>query len=239
MRSLMRTLLVFVFLLMGLGPSNPTHAQERLTSVALSGAFNTSSKLFHHPNDPDDFIRSQFLPLNNIPSAGIDVRHTFEPLHLSLGISLEYITKNESFTLSVSESQLIPVKDGFTVIPLELSGYIPIPVGNDRIQVYMGGGAGAYFGSRHHSRGSATAPTADRKIGYGIHVLSGLEYVVQSDFLLRIELKFRDVQFETINRFEQTSTIYAGSVVPLEQTPLNSRINIDGMTFSVGVAFRF
>src|SRR5512140_3064495 len=87
------------------GSTGKLSAQDRPYSLALSGAFTTSSKLFHHPNDPDELLRSEFLPLDDIFSGGIDVRRSFDDIRLQFGLSAEYLTKSETIDLSTATSQ--------------------------------------------------------------------------------------------------------------------------------------
>jgi outer membrane protein W len=216
----------------------PVLAEEPEYSISFFGSLSTSSKLFHHPNDPDEIVRGQFLPLNTIFSGGIDIRRSFESMNLLVGLNVEFISKTTTTSLPVS-SQNIPVVDGFFVMPVELSGYFFIPVGNENISLYMGGGAGAYFGERKYEYAGVEAKTVDRKTSYGIHILSGVEYNVSPLFAIRTEVKFRDVQFETVKRFAIPTATYGGTAVTLNQNPFPSRINIDGMHLSVGVAYRF
>lgn len=213
-------------------------AQEYEYAISVYGSLSTTSKLFHHPNDGDELVRSQFLPINSIFSAGIDIRRKLEPISLDIGLNVEFISKTTTSSVPVS-SLNVPIQDGFFVVPVELSGYFFVPVGNDHIALYMGGGAGAYIGSRKYAYAGAEAKTVNRETGYGIHILSGLEYNVTPTVSFRSEVKFRDVQFETVNRFTQPTAIYQGTAVPLEQDPFSSRINIDGMHLSVGIAYRF
>jgi hypothetical protein len=215
-------------------------AQEHPYSAAVFGSFTTSSKLFPHPNDVDEFISNQFLPLDNIFSAGIDIRRSLEPLRIQIGISVEYISKSESFsTLPDSEGNTIASQDGFTAIPVELSGYFPVPVGGEKIQMYIGGGAGVYFGSRHYAYAGSPSVSVEHKTGVGIQILSGVEYMIGRSVSLRSEVKFRNVQFETTNQFTRTVTVYQNSVVSLSQEPMASRINIDGMTMTLQMVFHF
>jgi hypothetical protein len=214
-------------------------AQEHPYSLGLFGTFISSSKLFHHPDDPDQIIRSQFLPLDDIFSAGFDLRRNFEQFRAQVGLSAEYISKTEVVYIPLSSTVSIPSEDGFTAIPIELSGYFLIPLGDTKLQIYMGGGGGIYLGTRTYRLGETEAPTVERNTGYGIHVLSGVEYWLKPGLSLRSDVKFRDIQFETINRFESLTTTYLGRTILLDQTPLQSRVSIDGMTLTLGIAVHF
>jgi len=42
-----------------------------------------------------------------------------------------------------------------------------------------------------------------------------------------------------VSKFNEFSTPFEGRVIPLDQDPLSSRVNIDGMTLNLGVAYHF
>lgn len=234
---------VLALIVLGALLSGPVPAQEsHLYSVGFSGVLTTSSKLFRHPNDADIVTRSEYLPLNAIFGMAIDLRRSIESLRLQIGLSVEFLQKSDVRLEEVSGSNgstLIPISDGFTAVPVELSGYFVIPIGSEKARLYMGGGGGVYFGSRDYRYAGISAEAVDRKTGYGIHVLSGFEYFIKQSVSLRTELKFRDVQFETVNAFRQPSANYRGVSVNLDPAPFPSRINVDGMILSLGLAYSF
>src|SRR5260221_11551046 len=96
-------------------------SQERLYTICVSGTFSTSSKLFLHINNPDETTRNQFLPLDNLFGISFDIRRQFEDIGIQLGLNVEYISRIESYSLPVSFNKSIPLFDGFTAIPVELS----------------------------------------------------------------------------------------------------------------------
>jgi hypothetical protein len=215
-----------------------TKAQERTYSVTTFGAFTTSSKLFHHPDATNEITRGQYLPLDDILSMGVEIRKNISSIRAQLGLSIEYLSKSEVINVPTSSSS-IPLSDGFTVFPIELTGYFVIPFSGESVQLFMGGGAGLYPGFRAYDYAGASAIVADRTTGAGIHVVSGVEYRLNDLFSLRSMIKFRDVQFESVNRFARTSVVYNGAVVNLTQEPLSSRVNIDGMVATLGVVVYF
>lgn len=216
----------------------PVAGQDRPFSLALSGSFTTASKVFTRPADPDEFLRSQFFPLDGIFSAGIDLRRALPPGNLQLGLGVEYLTRSTTTSVPYGSVSL-PVTDGFAAIPVELTGYFYIPIGTDVLRVFMGGGTGLYFGRRRYEYGGTPAETTERRTGFGIHVLTGAEWFIGGAFSLRSEVKFRDVQFETVNQFLRPSTFYQGTTIPLPSAPIPSRINIDGIVLSFGIACHF
>ena len=119
-----------------LGGTVVAPAQERHYSVTMFGAFTTSSKLFPHPNDVDEFTRGQFLPLDDIFSIGVEFRREIKAIRVQLGLSAEYISKSDLINVPDSLTT-IPVKDGFKAVPIELTGYFVIPFSGDRIQLKL------------------------------------------------------------------------------------------------------
>lgn len=216
----------------------PSLAQDNPYRISISGSITTSSKVFYRYDDPDEFLRGRFFPIDNIFSFGADLRRSFEPIGLEVGVAIEYISKSERFGVP-ENGQTVPVFDGFVAIPIELSGYFFIPIGSEKLKFYMGGGGGIYPGERRYSYAGVQAPAVGRSVGIGIHILSGAEYTLSHSFSLRSELKFRDVQFETVNKFSQYSAVTSSGVIGLPQDPLLSRVNIDGMNLSLGIAYRF
>lgn len=233
---MVRSTLPWLFLLTLL-PS-PAPCQVQSYSIEIFGAFTTSSKLYPHPNDGDEFARAMYLSLDDIFHGGIEMRASITPVDLKIGIGTEFIQKTEIIDVPASFST-IPVRDGYRVIPIELTGYFQLPIGNDRLHVYLGGGIGIYMGERiYHYPGAAAAATS-RTGGFGIHILSGGEFVLSNHWAIRSEIKFRDVQFESVNQFHQPSTFYQGTYLPLPQEPFASRFSIDGMTLRTGIAYYF
>jgi len=213
------------------------HAQDRPYSISVLGTYTTSSKLFHHPNDPDELLRSEFLPLDDIFSFGLDARKSFDAIRLQVGVSLEYLRRTDLFDLPTGNTTLT-VRDGFAVYPLEVTGYFLIPVGSDQVRFYMGGGGGMYIGERIYEYNAVAAKPTEHPPGFGIHIVSGIEYFLNPVVSLRGELKFRDVQFETTNRFPPNAVLSDPNFALVGGTqPFQSRINIDGMTMNIGLAF--
>jgi hypothetical protein len=214
-------------------------AQDHPFTVAVGGSLSTSSELFPHTDNSDETIRNQFLPLDDLFGVSLDIRRQFDAIGIQMGLSVEYVSKTESSTLPISSARSVPVADGFTVVPIELTGYFTIPIGNEMFRVYMGGGGGVYVGTRTYTIATANALTVSRTAQAGIHVLGGFEYACSPMLVIRSEIKFRDVQFETVNQFEQLYVPYRGTIVTLDQQPLASRVSINGMVLGLALGFRF
>ena len=211
-------------------------AEDLNFSVGFKGNFTTGSQLFPNPNSPDEFKRAQFFPIEDFFGYGIEFQYQIPETNLAVGLSADYI---RATTTRSAGSSVVPVKDGYRVIPVELTGYFKIPVSGPTFGVYMGGGAGVYFGRRIYEIASAEAQTTDVGHGFGIHVLGGVKYRVTDWFGLNLEMKFRDLQFKTASHFTTSSITYQGTTVLLPQGSLASRVHTDGVIFQLGTMFSF
>ena len=222
----------------GLGTQS-LRAEERLFSIGLKGNFTTGSQLFPTPNSTDPFQRSQFFSIEDFFGTSVELKYFFPESNLAIGLSADYIRTTASQSLRISSTQSIPVDDGYRVIPVELTGYFQIPVSGPTFGVYMGGGGGVYFGRRIYRIGGVEAPAIDEGHGFGIHVLGGLSYQFTEWFALNAEMKFRDLQFESTNRFSSSQIIYNGTIIRVSDAPFASRVHTDGIVFQIGTVFRF
>lgn len=211
-------------------------AQEGSVSIALKGNLTTSSRLFTDPNSPDMFERSQYLALQDFFGYGVELRYQIPESNIALGLSADYIRAKNDRSITIV-STVVPIENGYRVVPVELTGYFLIPLSGPTFGVYMGGGVGAYFGAGVYKVGDTEAPTTSTENGYGIHVLGGVSYRFTSWFSLEAEMKFRDLQFKTSNHFASSTVIYKDVVVPVE--PLDASIHTDGVVFQLGTVFNF
>lgn len=216
----------------------PSRAGDRPWSVSILSSITTSSKLFTNPNARDEFLRGEYSPIDGVPGLGADVRTEFPSIGLVLGVSVEYLRKHTPGSVPNAPSP-IPVEDGYTAVPVELTGYFRIPVGGSAVDFYIGGGMGAYFGERDYRYAGVRAVTLSRKFNTGIHVLSGVEYRLTGSLGLRSELKFRTVELESVQSFPGQATVWNGTTVPLPAEPQPSRIQTDGMNLSLAVVYHF
>ena len=214
-------------------------AQERLSSLALPGSLTTSPKLYPHPDSPDDLTLGQFLQLSAAAGIGADYRRYIPDLRLWLGVAAEYITNPSAVPLPHDNTRTIDVRDGYIVVPVELSAYLPIPVGGPDVLWTIGGGGGAYFGRRSSAFGSAASVTLGATPGYGIRVLSDVEYPLSPLLALRTEAKFRSIHFDSVDDFPDRTTVAGGVRASTPSGDLHSRVIADGMTVSLQSVCRF
>jgi len=228
-RSLTIGALIFVL-------GSPLCSARENISVAAKGSYTTSTRFLYNVDRPDVFIDDKYFSYNF--GFGLDVRMLAFSDDILIGINVEKIKTLEQTTETVYGNGLsydIPVTEGFVVYPIELSGYFVIPFSSDDARVYLGGGIGWYFGERIYSIAGAHAATLNSPSGFGIHVLTGADVRITSTIAVRGELKFRDPQFDSVNQFKETSTTYNGLKVLLDPATSTTRVNLNGITYGLGL----
>jgi hypothetical protein len=214
-------------------------AQRRAFTLILKGNVTTGSQVSPNPAGADPVLLAQpdagKFTLNSYFGYGIELRYRFPESNAAIGLSSDYISTGIDRPFLPVNGIAIPAHDSFTMVPVELTGYFIIPASTRRFDIFMGGGAGVYFGQHAVSVGTTTANAVTMKPGFGIHVLGGVGYKFNDWFALTAEMKFRDLQFESVNRFPGKTINYQGIRVIVPQN-LDEDIHADGMVFQLGAA---
>jgi opacity protein-like surface antigen len=198
-------------------------AQERLFP-SLRRSQSDRRRLFLNPKAA---IRShaQSVSFTDFFGYGGEVVYHIPGTTLSVGLSADYITSSDTRTITATAQRIVPVEDGYRVLPVEVTGYFRIPITEGRFGVFMGGGLGVYFGERDYSVAGVASATTATRAGFGIHVLGGVQYQFTDWFTLSAEMKFRDAQFEATNAFAVPTVRYGDILVTLPQKPFESSIH--------------
>jgi hypothetical protein len=210
-------------------------ANDKPLTLTLRGSMTTNSQLFTMPDSEDPFERAAFIPFGNQFGAGLELKYSFHETHLAVSFSVEYL---EAFQSDQTPGG-IPIEDGYKVVPVELTAYFIIPISGPTIEVFMGGGAGAYLGERVYTLGGVTAAPVNAATGFGIHVLGGASYRITEVVAITGEMKFRDLQFDASNAFRESEIYWNGRIIPVSTDPFNSRVHTDGIILNLGLAFSF
>jgi hypothetical protein len=209
---------------------------------SLGYNFTTTSKLFLYPNAEDPFLREQFIPIDDITSYSAELRIGITE-NFAIGLNGEYMNAaviNSRFVVGgPNGSTQVSVKDGFEVYPVELSAYYIMPFSTEQFYFYIGGGLGLYYGKHIRDFGDADVTTIQQDLGYGIQVSTGMDYLVTDFFSVRGELKFRDPQFDMQSKYSKTEVIINGQTYQLSNDIFESKVNINGITFGLGVVLHF
>jgi hypothetical protein len=208
-------------------------------TLLIKGNLTTSSQLFIHPDSPDPVMRSESVGFTGFFGTGAEVRYRLPETSVAIGVSVDYIRAKTSTDIRAYPQTTVPVEDGYTVIPVEVTGYFIIPFSTETLGIYMGGGGGVYFGRRSYRIGTTSATLVESTPGAGIHVLGGVTYRFYDAFEAVFEMKFRDVQFNSTNVFAEPRVQYGSVIVNVDQKPFTSRTQTDGVVFQIGIGFTF
>jgi hypothetical protein len=237
-RNLMRRLILSVLAVVVLLGRLSSQTQEPTLSFALRGTYTSTSKVFINPDSPSGDLRGQYNSIDNIYGAGAELRWRVHGNSFAISLATEYLSKISSQSQLVgftTPPQRLPVEEGFWLIPVELGLQVFIPLGSDRVQFTMGGGVGAYIGSRFLKIAGVEAVERRTPVHYGIHVETDFDYRIRPGLFVRAEMRFRDPEFTTESEFTQPATKSGGVLVLFPSVPFRARINVNGMNFGIGV----
>ena len=78
----------------------------------------------------------------------------------------------------------------------------------------------------------------NRKITLGFLVATSIDYMIFDYLSARLEMKFRNPQYNVTSKYSKTEANYNGTPVPLLETPFETKVDINGVTFVFGVVFQ-
>ena len=210
--------------------------------IGVNGVYTTSAQIYLYPNSSDVVLRNTSFPLSSIVNPGIFFRYRLSD-DLIMGFNTEYMTKSENgnnlTAFSDNKTVTINVKDGFLMIPFELSLYYLLPFSTESFKFLMGGGGAYYFGKQTRNFGNASIKSSETHIAYGIQVSISMDYLIDNNLSIQGSMKFRDPQFTVKNIYDRKTVNYNGSIIYLAQDSFVSKINVNGVTFVIGAAYSF
>jgi outer membrane protein W len=211
-------------------------------SISINSVYTTSAKIYLNPNSSDNIIRYGYFPLQGIVSPQVEFMYQIDE-DILLSLSLEYMKSTSSgfnlTALSGNNTVSVLVEDGFLMIPIEFSGYYILPFSSEKFKFLMGGGVGYYIGSQIRKFGDEEVSTVSRPSAYGIHVMLTMDYMIKENIAIRGEMKFRDPQFNVTTKYNKLDVNYNGGVIHLNNQTFDSKINVDGISFILGITFHF
>lgn len=209
-------------------------------SISVNAVYTTSAEIFLNPNSSDVDARNKSFLIQDIWNPGIDFRYRFTDVFI-LGLNIEYIRKTESqpnLTAFIGNQVFtFSVDDGFETIPIELSAIYFFPFSTERFKFTMGGGIGYYYGKFIREISNAELEVTQRKISFGLLVSTSIDYMILDYLSARLELKFRNPQYNVSSKYTKTEVEYQGNVIQLPENPFETKVDINGLTFVFGVVF--
>ncbi len=211
-------------------------------SLGVNIVYTTSAKIYLSPNSSDEILRNNSFPLTDIINPSFELRYRlFDEVILGLGTEyMDHTQLGRNLTVfSGNNTETIELKDGFALIPIELSIHYLMPFSTEKFKFLMGGGGGYYIGWHIRKFGNIEVSNIERKTAFGIQVSIGMEYLLIKNVSIRSEMKFRDPQFTVKSKYNKQQTEFFGRTITLAQESFDSKINIDGVTFIAGISYQF
>ncbi len=211
-------------------------------SIMASVNYVSSASIQLNAFSSDPILRSMTEDLSGGYGYGISIRKTFFREDLSFGFSTEYLRIIDQSLTETFESPTFRVKarvkEDIWMLPVEFSGYFNLPKFTENLKIYLGGGVGMYFGDRKRTLLNLESKTIYRQASFSFLVLSGMEYNFTKKISGVFEMKFREGEFQVKSQFPFSAVNINGEIFPIQKN-LNSKIFVDGLKLSLGVAYNF
>lgn len=239
--QMLKTVLSIIILFSLTETSFPQYEPGNL-GIAINAVYTTSAEIFLNPNASNIEIRNKSFTLENIWNPGLDIRYRFSEEFI-LGLNVEYINKTANApNLSAfvgNQVVVFEVEDGLRLIPVELTAYYYFPFSTEDFKFMMGGGLGYYRGEFIRKFSDVELEVVQRKIALGIHVSASMDYAIHKNLSARFEMKFRNPEFNVKSKYSKTELTYQGNTVQLPDDAFETKVDINGLTFILGIVINF
>ena len=221
----------------------PFNGSGRIT-LQVYATYVSAAELQNNIKSNISFLRDASIELKGGYGYGAEI--TFNPnisnFDVLFYLSSEYLkVKDDELVLRFendSATNTVRFTEEYNMIPLEAGLKWNLPVSTERFRIFIGGGAGIYFGNRTRSVGPYSTSPISRKAGLSMNVLAGLEYFIERNLSLDFEFKFREATFESQDRFDVDYITINGNIYSMDN-PVYSRLLIDGTRLSAGIKYHF
>lgn len=213
-------------------------------SVTVYGTFVSSGEIQLNPKSNDPIEKDASIEIDGAYGYGgeFEFRPKLFDESLIFFISTEVYKLNQSnIPLKVENDtsfKNLRTKETITMYPIETGVKWNLPVGFEKFKIYIGGGAGIYMGNRVKSFTGITTTTTNKKIGFSIIVLAGIEYEMSKHFSIDGNIRFREANFDNESSVS-SDLITIESTVYRIPNPIYSRFLIDGVRMSAGLKINF
>lgn len=232
----------FIIIILFAASASNAQFNEKRFSIGLNGVYTTTAEIYLNPNSSDPILRNNAFEISDIFSTAAEIRYRLTET-IIIGLSTEYMkatAEGPNLTAFIGNSTVtINVNDGFLLIPLELSGYYVLPFSTEKFKFLMGGGFGYYYGKHIREFGDATVRAISRNFAYGIQVSVSMDYLLLENLSIHSAMKFRDPQFKLENAYSEIEVNYNNQRVILAQNTFDSKIDVNGVTFILGISYLF
>ncbi len=211
-------------------------------SIIPSVIYVSSATIQLNAYSESQFERGVVEELSGGYGYGITIRKKIFNEDLSFGFSTEYVKIYDdelTQTFSTDSSRARGrVTEELWMVPVEFSGFFNIPNFTEDLEIYLGGGLGVYFGDRVRSIQNIKTTTISKEPSFSFIVLSGMELFFSKQLSGVFEIRFRQGEYSVKSEYPVSSVTVSGVTYPLEKN-LNSKIFVDGLKLSLGLAYNF
>jgi len=197
--------------------------------VGVNLVYTTSAQIFLNPNSSNIEIRNKSYTLENIWNPGLDIRYRFANEFI-VGFNVEYIERTaEAPNLTAfigNQVVVLDVEDGFSVVPIELTFYYYFPFSTEDFKFMMGGGLGYYYGQFVRKFNEVQIEVVHRNFALGIQVSASMDYIIYKNFSARLEMKFRDPQYNVKSKYSKSEVSYQGNTIQLPVDALKTKLRL-------------
>ena len=211
-------------------------------SIGCYGLYTTSASIYLNPNAPDIVLRNESFVIEDILNPGIDIRYRLsEPVIIGLNIDFINVSEKAQNLSGFLGSRIVPIEseDGFNMIPVELTVHYLLPFSTESFKFLMGGGAGYYRGEFTRKVSTTQVSNVTKETAFGLHVSISMEYIIVEYLIARIQMKFRDPELTVSSKYDEQQVEYKGQTLTLPADAFNTKINMDGIGFLLGLAIQF
>lgn len=216
-----------------------------LNDIGITASINyvSSASILLNPNSSDiieknstvDFAKGGY-------GYGFSLKKKIFGDDFSIGISTEYIKITDDQLATTLENNIdfirVRVSETVEMIPVEASLYFNIPKFVDNLNVFIGGGAGFYFGDRKRTMVKMETQTLSKTPLFSLNVLFGLEYMMDNHFAVNLEMKVRDGKYKVRSSFP-TDHVTLNEQTYYFTKEFESKVYVDGLKMSLGIAYYF
>ncbi len=235
-----RITIIFLFMVINANLLLPQYGGNRFL-VNVNANYTTTAKIYLNPYSTDIDVKNRSLGVEDIFSPSLDIRYRFTD-EIIFGLNSEFMKSSADASIAVISQRgtvLISIKEGYAVIPVEFTVFYLLPFSTEYFKFQMGGGIGYYYGSRFKEFGDASVSTVSRDFAFGIHVITSCDFLINNFLSVRCEMKFRDPEFELRSMYDNNTINYKGEELRIPKKEFDSKVNVDGITFTFGVGFSF
>jgi len=236
----MKKQILFFILLTIISPLINAQSGKMGLSFSLGANYTTTSKLFLNPNSADDFIKNDFVELDDIFHYSLSVKYRLNEA-IAIGVNTEIIRKTftgKNLTASSPSGTIrIETEDGYLLVPVELNFIYLLPFSTDAFKFDMSGGIGFYLGGHIRKFGNAEISSSPENFPFGIQVAIGMEYVIFDFLSARFDMRFRDPDVKFKSEYTGREAVYGGVKIILPNSSFHTRVNLDGIIFGLALVY--